>query len=220
MAELNKDITYFAQTNFRNQLRKFGIKRRDRARHVYIIGKTGTGKTTLIENMTAQDIMRGEGVGIIDPHGEYAEKMLKAVPKERINDVIYFAPHDMDYPISFNVMENVDATQRPLVANGLLAVFKKIWPDAWSARMEYILSNCILALLEYPDSTLLGINRMLSDKDYRNKVVESLTDQTVKAFWTQEFASYGEKYMQEAGSAIQNKVGQFISNPLIRNIIG
>lgn len=220
MAENNNNITYFAETNFRNEKKKFGIKKRDRARHMYVIGKTGTGKTTLLENMAIQDILNGEGVGIVDPHGEFAEKMLKFVPEDRVDDVLYFAPHDMDWPIAFNVMENVDPTQRHLVANGLLGVFKKIWPDVWSPRMEYILNNCILALLEYPDSTLLGINRMLSDKNYRDKVVDNMSDPVVKAFWTDEFAKYSDRFMTEASAAIQNKVGQFISNPLIRNIIG
>jgi len=220
MAGTDNNITYFAETNFRNEKKKFGIKKRDRARHMYVIGKTGVGKTTLLENMAIQDILRGEGVGIIDPHGEFAEKMLKFVPENRVKDVLYFAPHDMDWPIAFNVMENVDPTQRHLVANGLLGVFKKIWPDVWSPRMEYILNNCILALLEYPDSTLLGINRMLSDKNYRGEVVDNISDPVVKAFWTDEFAKYSDRFMTEASAAIQNKVGQFISNPLIRNIIG
>ncbi|RJQ31304.1 DUF87 domain-containing protein [Candidatus Parcubacteria bacterium] len=218
--ENNNNITYFGETNFRNERKRFGIKRRDRARHMYVIGKTGVGKTTLLENMAIQDILNGEGVGIVDPHGEFAEKMLKFVPENRIEDVLYFAPHDINWPIAFNVMENVDPTQRHLVANGLLGVFKKIWPDVWSPRMEYILNNCILALLEYPDSTLLGINRMLSDKNYRNEVVSNISDPVVKAFWTDEFAKYTDRFMTEAGAAIQNKVGQFISNPLIRNIIG
>jgi len=220
MAETDNKIIYFAETNFRNEKKKFGIKKRDRARHMYVIGKTGVGKTTLLENMAIQDILNGEGVGIVDPHGEFAEKMLKFVPENRVKDVLYFAPHDMDWPIAFNVMENVDPTQRHLVANGLLGVFKKIWPDVWSPRMEYILNNCILALLEYPDSTLLGINRMLSDKSYREEVVENISDPVVKAFWTNEFAKYSDRFMTEASAAIQNKVGQFISNPLIRNIIG
>jgi hypothetical protein len=137
-----------------------------------------------------------------------------------VQDVIYFAPFDADYPVSFNVMEDVGADKRHLVANGLMNAFKKIWVDAWSARMEYILNNVLLALLEYPDSTILGVNRMLSDKDYRNLVVANVTDASVKSFWVDEFAKYGDKYMQEAGAAIQNKIGQFISNPLIRNIIG
>ena len=221
MNEIGNNITFFAESNFRNEKRKFGIKRRDRAKHTYIIGKTGMGKTTLLENMAIQDILAGEGVGIVDPHGEFAEKMLKFIPKERVEDVLYFAPHDIDWPIAFNVMENVDPTQRHLVASGLLGVFKKIWgPDVWSARMEYILNNTILALLECPNSTLLGINRMLSDKKYREEVVSKIADPAVKAFWTDEFAKYSDRFMTEAGAAIQNKVGQFISNPLVRNIIG
>lgn len=220
MAEKNNNITYFAETNFRNERKKFGIKRQDRTKHTYIIGKTGMGKTTLLENMAIQDIQNGEGIGIVDPHGEFAEKILDFIPKERIGDVLYFVPHDIDWPIAFNMLENVDSTQRHLVANGLLGVFKKIWPDVWSPRMEYILNNCILALLEYPKSTLLGINRMLADKDYRNEVVSGVTDPVVKAFWTDEFAKYTDRFMTEASAAIQNKVGQFISNPLIRNIIG
>jgi CxxC-x17-CxxC domain-containing protein len=216
----NDDVTYFAQTNFRNERRSFGIKRNDRTKHMYIVGKTGMGKTTVLENMAIQDIQRGEGIGIVDPHGSFAEKMLDFIPENRIKDVIYFCPHDTDWPMAFNVMEDVGVEQRHLVASGLMGVFKKLWPDVWSARMEYILNNCILALLEYPDSTLLGINRLLADKDYRKAVVSKVTDPVVKAFWEQEFAKYTERFAAEATPAIQNKVGQFTANPLIRNIIG
>ncbi|KKS94855.1 MAG: hypothetical protein UV72_C0020G0001, partial [Candidatus Giovannonibacteria bacterium GW2011_GWB1_43_13] len=150
--------TYFGETNFRNQLKRFGIKKIDRRKHMYIIGKTGMGKTTLLENMAVQDIQNGEGMAFIDPHGDTAERLLDFVPKERINDVIYFNPSDIASPIAFNVMENVDQERRHLVADGLMGVFKKIWTDVWSARMEYILTNAILALLEYPEATILGIN--------------------------------------------------------------
>nr|MBA3550837.1 type IV secretory system conjugative DNA transfer family protein [Patescibacteria group bacterium] len=156
----------------------------------------------------------------INPHGKTADLLLDYVPQERIKDVVYFAPFDLEHPISFNVMEDVGHDRRHLVANGLMSAFKKIWVDAWSARMEYILNNILLALLEYPDSTLIGVNRMLSDKDYRKKVVDNITDPAVKSFWLDEFAKYGDRYMQEAGAAIQNKIGQFVSNPLVRNIIG
>lgn len=213
-------ITYFAETDARNQRLKFGIKSRDRTRHMYVIGKSGVGKSTLLENMAIQDIQNGEGVAVLDPHGSFAEKMLEYIPESRIKDVVYFAPFDTDNPISFNVLEDVGKDKRHLVASGLMSSFKKIWVDAWSARMEYILNNILLALLEYPEATLLGVNRMLADKEFRNKVVENISDPSVKAFWTDEFAKYGERYMQEAGAAIQNKIGQFTANPLVRNIIG
>lgn len=213
-------ITYFGQTDSRNQKTPFGIRAKDRTKHVYVIGKTGMGKSTLLENMAVQDIKNGEGMAFIDPHGKTADLLLEYVPPERIKDVIYFAPFDTDYPISFNVMEDVGPDKRHLVANGLMSAFKKIWVDAWSARMEYILNNILLALLEYPDSTLMGVNRMLADKDYRKRVVANISDPSVKSFWVDEFEKYGERYMQEAGAAIQNKIGQFVSNPLVRNIIG
>jgi hypothetical protein len=213
-------INYFAKTDFRGKHISFGIKAEDRARHVYIIGKTGMGKSTILENMAVQDIVNGEGMAFIDPHGKSADLLLDFVPPERLNDVIYFAPFDLEHPISFNIMEDVGPDQRHLVANGLISSFKKIWPDVWSSRMEYILNNCLLALLEYPDSTLLGVNRLLSDKDYRKLVVDNITDPSVKSFWIDEFAKYNERYMQEAGDAIKNKIGQFTANPLIRNIIG
>jgi len=217
---MEKDITYLGFTTFRNQFKKFGIKLDDRRRHIYILGKTGMGKTSLLVNMAVQDILAGRGIGFIDPHGEAAEEILHYIPSHRINDVVYFNPADIEYPIAFNVMEKVSPEHRHLVASGLMGVFKKIWPDVWSARMEYILNNTILALLEYPNTTLLAINRMLADPEYRKKVVERVTDPVVKSFWINEFAKYTQRYEVEATAAIQNKVGQFISNPLIRNIIG
>ncbi|TSC95232.1 MAG: hypothetical protein CEN87_244 [Parcubacteria group bacterium Licking1014_1] len=215
-----EEINFFGLTNFRNQRKKFGIKTDDRRRHFYCIGKTGMGKSNLMENMAIQDIQAGRGVAYVDPHGEGATKLLDFVPVKRINDVVYFNPADLDYPIAFNVMEKVDFKHRHLVAGGLMGVFKKVWPDVWSARMEYILNNTILALLEYPDSTLLGVNRMLADVEYREKVVSKITDPMVKSFWVTEYARYTQRYEIEATAAIQNKVGQFISNPLIRNLIG
>lgn len=214
------DINFFGETTFRNKRQKFGIRRDDRRRHFYALGKTGMGKTSMLEQMIIQDIVGGEGVGFVDPHGEAAEDILHFVPKERMQDVVYFNPADMAYPIAFNVMEDVGPEYRHLVASGLMSVFKKIWPDVWSARMEYILNNAILALLESPGSTLLGVNRMLADVEYRKQVVNNINDPVVKAFWTQEYARYTQRYEVEATAAIQNKVGQFIANPLVRNIIG
>ncbi|HEX2792484.1 MAG TPA: type IV secretion system DNA-binding domain-containing protein [Candidatus Paceibacterota bacterium] len=213
-------VTYFAATDARGKKIPFGIKAKDRARHMYVIGKTGMGKSTLLENMAIQDLRNGEGMAFIDPHGSAVEKMLDFIPENRVKDVVYFAPFDLEHPMAFNIMEDVGYDKRHLVTSGLMATFKKIWEDAWSARMEYILTNTLLALLEYPDATLLGVNRMYTDKNYRKKVVDNVKDPVVKDFWTKEFAGYTDRFTQEATPAIQNKIGQFTSNPLIRNIIG
>lgn len=213
-------ITPLGQTNFRNKEVKFGIKTDDRRRHIYIIGKTGTGKTTMMENMVINDILVGRGVGLIDPHGDFAEKILHFIPENRLDDVIYFNPSDIDYPIGFNPLEKVGDEYRYIVASGLMTIFKKIWPDVWSARMEYILNNSLLSLLEYPGSTLLGIMRLLTNREYRQAVVNRLADPIIKSFWIDEFARYTQRLEAEATAAILNKVGQFVANPLIRNIIG
>jgi hypothetical protein len=215
----NDIICLFAQTNFRNQLRRFGIKLDDRRRHMYIVGKTGMGKSTLMENMVLDDIYSGNGVGLVDPHGDFAEKIINFIPPKRINDVVYINPSDVDYPIGFNILEVQNEGQKHLVVSGLMATFKKIWPDVWSARMEYILNNTLLALIEYPGSTLLGINRLLSDKKFRKKVISKVNDPVIKTFWNVEFASYTEKYAQEAVAPIQNKIGQFLSTNVIRNMV-
>ena len=166
------EITFFAKTNFRNENVKFGIKTDDRQRHIYVVGKTGVGKTTFLENVVMQDIANGHGVAYIDPHGDTAEKLIKSIPSNRINDVVYFNPSDMENPIAFNILESVKEDKKHLVASGMMGVFKKIWPDVWSARMEYILNNAILALLDYSGSTMMGVNRMMSDKKYRQRVRE------------------------------------------------
>lgn len=216
---VDEDICLFAQTHYRNQLRRFGIKLDDRRRHMYIVGKTGMGKSTMMENMMLHDIYKGHGVGLVDPHGDFAEKIIDFIPSHRINDVVYFNPGDINFPVGFNIFEVKNEEQKHLVAAGLMGVFKKIWPDVWSARMEYILNNTILALLEYPGSTLLGINRLLSDKKFRNRVVRQVKDPVIKSFWQVEFASYNERYAQEAVAAIQNKIGQFLSTNVIRNMV-
>lgn len=217
---MNKDITVFAETTFRNESQKFGIKTDDRRRHMYLIGKTGMGKSTIQENMIIEDIRAGRGVAVVDPHGDLAEKIIEFIPSDRINDVIYVNPADMEYPIAFNVVEQVEPHLRHLVASGLIGVFKKLWADSWGPRLEYILRNSILAVLDYPGSTLLAITRMLSDKIFRKKVIAKIQDPVVKAFWVNEFAGYADKFASEAVSPIQNKVGQFLSSSLIRNIVG
>ncbi len=216
----SNDVIFFGQTNFRNQMRKFGIKTDDRRRHMYLIGKTGMGKSTILENMIVDDIRAGHGVAVVDPHGDLAEKIIEYIPKERINDVVYFNPSDINFPIAFNVVEQVEPHLRHLVASGLIGVFQKLWADSWGPRLEYILRNAILAILDFPGSTLLGVVRMLSDKSYRKRVVANITDPVVKAFWEKEFSGYADKFASEAVSPIQNKVGQFLSSSLMRNIIG
>ncbi len=218
--DYNREITYLAKTNFRNNFQAFGIKRKDRRQHVYILGKSGTGKSTLLENMIVQNIANGEGLAVVDPHGELVEKILCTIPPERIKDVIYFNPADLDYHIGFNVLEIADPRYKHLVASGLMGIFTKIWANAWSARMEYILNNCILALLDTPGSTLLGIPRLLVDKDYRQEILNNVKDPVIRSFWINEYEAWRDQYRNEAIAPIQNKVGQFLSSSMVRNVLG
>ena len=214
-------VTYIGKVDFRNKQITFGVKEKDRTRHTYIIGKTGMGKSVLLENLAVQDIRNGEGLCVIDPHGTLAERLLDFIPESRIKDVIYFAPFDSEHPMGLNVLEQVDVSKRHLVANGLMAAFKKVFgEERFSDRIQYILNNIILSLLENEGQSLLGVNRMLNDKEYRKFIVSNVKDPSVRSFWEEEYAKAGDKYQQEAAPGIQNKIGQFISNPLIRNIIG
>ncbi|MDP2695957.1 MAG: type IV secretion system DNA-binding domain-containing protein [bacterium] len=215
-----KEVTYFGKTDFRNAERLFGIKRKDRRQHMYIIGKTGTGKSVLINNLILQDISNGDGVCVVDPHGELVEGVLSSIPKSREKDVIYFNPSDTEFPIGFNVLELPDHRYKHLVASGLMGIFTKIWSNVWSARMEYILNNAILALLDTPNTTLLGIPRLLVDKSYRQTIVGNLKDPVVKAFWVNEYEQWQDKFRNEAIAPIQNKVGQFLSTAIVRNVVG
>ncbi|MDQ3245192.1 MAG: type IV secretion system DNA-binding domain-containing protein [bacterium] len=216
----NKDLTYIGQSTYRDKNALFGIKRRDRRQHVYILGKSGTGKSVLMFNMIIQNIANGEGVCVVDPHGELVEGVLSAIPPDRVKDVVYFNPADVDHHIGFNVLELEDPKYKHLVASGLMGIFTKIWANAWSARMEYILNNAILALLDTPGTTLLGIPRLLVDKDYRQKIINNLKDPVIKAFWIHEYEAWQDKFRNEAIAPIQNKVGQFLSTSVIRNIVG
>ncbi len=216
----DKDVAYFGRVDFRNSNKLFGIKRRDRRQHMYVIGKTGTGKTAMLNNLIVQDIANGEGLCVVDPHGELVEGLLEKIPEERLQDVIYFNPADADFHIGFNVLELPDPKYKHLVASGLMGIFTKIWSNVWSARMEYILNNAILALLDTPGTTLLGITRILVDKEYRQKIVDNIKDPVVKAFWVNEFEEWRDQFRNEAIAPIQNKVGQFLSTALIRNIVG
>ncbi len=216
----NKEITYIGYTTYRDKNTLFGIKRKDRRQHVYILGKSGTGKSVLMFNMIIQNIENGDGVCMVDPHGENVEAILSAIPPHRMKDVVYFNPADTDHHIGFNVLELIDPKYKHLVASGLMGIFTKIWANAWSARMEYILNNAILALLDTPGTTLLGIPRMLVDKDYRQKIIMNLKDPVIKAFWVHEYEAWQDKFRNEAIAPIQNKVGQFLSTSIIRNIVG
>lgn len=214
------EVALFADTNFRGRTITFGIKRDDRRRHMYLIGKTGMGKSKLIENLILNDIRNGEGVALIDPHGESFDFILQRIPKERIKDVVIFDPSDVDFPVAFNPMEIHEESQKIQVAAGIVGTFKKIFGYSWGPRLEYVLNYTVLALLDTPDSTLLGIVRMLTDKNFRKKIVDNIKDPVVKKFWVSEFATYNDKQASETIAPILNKVGQFIANSMIRNVIG
>ncbi|MBI3290232.1 type IV secretion system DNA-binding domain-containing protein [Candidatus Microgenomates bacterium] len=218
--EDKKDINFFAKTNYRNQESIFGIKTADRRRHTYIIGKTGTGKSTLIANMAIDDIRKDRGVGIIDPHGDLSEIILDYIPARRMNDVIYLEPFDTERPFSLNVLEVQNKQQKDLVASGIISIFHKIYKESWGPRLEYILRNVIITLLDTPGSTLVDVLRILTDNKYREGVVANLTDPVLKNFWEKEFARMSDNFRSEAISPIQNKVGQFVSSRMVRNIVG
>jgi len=216
----NNSVTPFAITNYRDIRKRFGIRQKNRRGHMYIIGKTGTGKSTLIENMVISDIETGNGLALIDPHGDLAEDVLNYVPRRRINDVIYFNPADTEYPIAFNPLAKVSPEYHHLVTSGLISVFKKVWRDFWGPRLEHILRHCLLTLLERPDSTLLDIPRLLTNKDFRDTILQNITQEQVKEFWLFEFDKYSAWMRAEATSPILNKVSQFLTSAPLRNIVG
>ncbi|MCK5123505.1 MAG: type IV secretion system DNA-binding domain-containing protein [Candidatus Pacebacteria bacterium] len=191
----------------------------DRRHHQYIVGKSGTGKTTLIKNMAIQDMRAGSGVAVVDPHGDLVEDLLNHIPKWRTNDVIYFNPADVDFPCGFNILETRSKEEKDLIASSIVSVFKHIWRDSWGPRTEYILYNAVAALIDWPESTLNDVYRMLSDKHFRERVGERVKDPLVKMFWKEIFSSWNERFASEAVSPIQNKVGQLLSNSMLRNII-
>ncbi len=220
LSDEDKDATKFAKTNFRGHYEEFGIKQIDRNLHMYAIGKTGTGKSTMLENMIIDDIRKGRGVAVVDPHGDLIKNIIDFIPRERIDDVVIFSPADKEYPIAFNILENVDPDLKNIVASGVVGIFKKIFGESWGPRLEYILRNTVLALLDYPNATMLGILRVLNDPSYRLKVIEKIQDPVIKDFFINEFEKYDQKFRSEAIAPIQNKVGQFLSSSTIRNIVG
>jgi type IV secretory pathway TraG/TraD family ATPase VirD4 len=214
-----EEITYFAATDFRNQATPFGIKQKDRRAHMYILGKTGTGKSTLLETLIKQDLLNGHGLALLDPHGDLVEKVLLQVPEERQGDLIYFDATDSECPLGFNPLECVSAKYRPLAASGLLSVFQHIWADSWGPRLEHILRNSLLALLEQQTATLADIPRLLNDSTFRKVVATKITNEQVRTFWLKEYAGYPPRFRAEAVAPLQNKVGAFLANPLINRIV-
>ncbi len=198
----------------------FGISAVDQRQHIYVIGKTGSGKTTLLRNLILQHINLGHGVGLIDPHGDLAEELLHHIPPHRADHLVYFNPGDLEFPVGLNPLGNVAPDDRHLVASGIVGAFKGIWRDSWGPRMEYILYNAVAAILECRNETLLGVSRLLVDDAYRSKIIRQINDPFIRAFWAEEYASYDSRFQREAIAPIQNKLGQFLLNPVIRNILG
>src|SRR5438094_1849361 len=213
-------VTALAETNFRNEHHRFSIKRADRRAHIYIIGKTGTGQSTLIANLARQDLLHGEGFALLDPHGDLAEHVLRLVPEERQADLIYLNVPGTAHPLAFNPLESTQPALKPLVASGLISVFKKIWAESWGPRMEYILRNALLALLDLPGSTLLDVPKLLDDSVFRRHVLAYVRNDQVRRFWLREYENYPVRFRAEAIAPIQNKVGEFLVNPILRNIVG
>lgn len=225
----SEKLNLFARTEFKNELRQFGIKHEDRRRHMYIVGKTGTGKSTMIANMVINDMRAGEGLAVIDPHGDLCETLLDYIPRSRINDVAYLDPSDIGFPFRLNPLEitgDTDAAKEfnqyaaEMVASGIVSIFHKLYYYSWGPRLEYILRNTLLTLTQVPDSTLGDVVRMLSDKTFRSHILEKLHDPVLASFWGNEFEKMSDKLQSEAISPILNKIGQFSTSPLIRNIIG
>lgn len=214
-----KDVNFIAKTEYKNKMTVFGIKRNDRRRHVYIIGKTGSGKSTLIANMAINDMRNGRGFAIIDPHGDLCEVLLQYVPSFRINDVIYMDPSNVDRAVSLNPLEVTETGQRELIVSGIVAIFQKLYGTSWGPRLEYILRNTLLSIIQMPDATMLMVPEMLGNAKFRDKVIERLDDPVLRSFWLNEFNKYTDKMRTEAVSPIQNKVGQFLSSTVIRNIL-
>ena len=214
------DISLFGVTNFRGDNTIFGLLRSDRGRHVYILGQTGTGKSGALELLTLSDIYYDQGFAVIDPHGDYAQHVLSFIPQQRIDDVVYFNPADTDYPIGFNPLEVTDPSLKNHISSELVGVLKRMFENSWGPRLEYILRYTLLALLDYPNSTMLDITRMLTERKFREQVINHIEDPVVKTFWVNEFASWNDKFATEAVAPVLNKVGAFTANPMIRNIIG
>jgi hypothetical protein len=217
---MNNSTIYIATREIWGKTIPIGIQPEDARQHTYIIGKTGSGKTTLLRNMILQHLYNGSGLALLDPHGDLADELLDHFPTARADDLVYFNPSDLDFPIGLNLLANVPPDDRHLIASGIVGAFKSIWRDSWGPRMEYILYNALIALLDCQNTSLLGVGRMLTDADYRARVIRQVKDPFVRSFWADEFAGYDARFVREAIAPIQNKIGQFLMNPPIRNILG
>lgn len=213
------NLTIFAKTNFRNQPTPFGIKQADRRAHVYMIGKTGTGKSTLLETFMQRDVEAGNGFALLDPHGDLITKVLESVPENRKQDVVYFDVTDNNQPYGFNPLDSVPKSKRSLAASGLLSVFKAIWADSWGPRLEHILRNALLALLDQPKATLADILKLMDDNLFRKTVIGNITNEQVRDFWSKEYEGYPARFRAEAIAPIQNKVGAFLTDPILYRIL-
>jgi hypothetical protein len=213
------EIAFFAETNFRNRRTRFGIKLPDRRSHMYVIGKTGVGKSTLLETLINHDLNAGHGLILLDPHGDLVERVLAQVPKDRQSDLIYFNVPDTSRRFGFNPLQNVSEAKRPLAAAGMLAVFKSIWADSWGPRLEHILRNALLALLDQPQSTLADVLRLLNDRNFRRSAMSRVGNGQVKDFWLNEYEGYPQRLKAEAIAPVQNKVGAFLSDPVLNRIL-
>jgi energy-coupling factor transporter ATP-binding protein EcfA2 len=217
---MNDDHIILGERQDWGEPQPFGISAVDQRHHIYVIGKTGSGKTTLLRNMIIQHIEKDHGVGLIDPHGDLAEDLLNHIPPTRADHLLYFNPGDLEFPTAMNLLANVPQDERHLVASGIVSAFKGIWRDSWGPRLEYILYNALMALLDCQNVSLLGVNRMLIDDRYRAWVIRQIKDPFIKSFWAEEYAGYDQRFQREAIAPIQNKLGQFLLNPVIRNILG
>ena len=216
----DEKISLFAEANHRGYRQKFGIKRKDRRYHMYVMGKTGMGKSTLLLNLIKQDLLTGEGLAVLDPHGDLTEKIMALMPDSRLEDLIYLDATNSKNLVYFNPLEITDRNQAALTVSSLVSVFKKIWVDSWGPRMEYILRNSLSTLAEFKTASLLDLQRMLQDDKFRRRLVERIKSPEIKSFWLKEFAEYPLRMQAEALSPIQNKIGQFLNNNVIKKIVG
>jgi type IV secretory pathway TraG/TraD family ATPase VirD4 len=212
-------LTFFARTNFHDKRKVFGIREADRFAHMYILGKTGTGKSTLLETLVRQDIQTGNGLMLLDPHGDIVERLAATVPQHRTSDVIYFNVPDTSRPLGFNPMERSHSSNTSLTVSNLLEIFKKLWADFWGPRLEHVLRNAFLALMEQPEATLADVLRIVNDKEFRNKVVAETTNDQVRDFWWGEYAHYSPAFRAVVVAPLQNKVGAFLADPMLSNIL-